>query len=133
MLDKQKNGTYNSYRAAMERCRNPAHTSYKNYGGRGIEFRFKSLEELKVDIGERPDGYSLDRINTNGHYEPGNVRWATIKQQSRNRCNNVVNEITAKLIRQRHQEGWRNNQICACFSLSHHVVSAIIRGKVWNE
>lgn len=51
----------------------------------GIEFRFKSLNELVEHIGTRPEGKTLDRINTLGHYERGNVRWATPQEQSQNR------------------------------------------------
>ena len=50
-----------------------------------VEFRFKSLQELIDCIGVRPDGMTLDRINPLGHYEPGNVRWATVTQQNLNR------------------------------------------------
>lgn len=50
-----------------------------------VQFRFASLQELVDEIGLRPQGYTLDRINTLGHYEPGNVRWATISQQASNR------------------------------------------------
>ena len=77
---------YGVYRSAMNRCRNPRVTDFKYYGGRGIEFRFTSFEHFLTTLGPRPaDNLSVDRINNDGHYEPGNVRWATPSQQARNK------------------------------------------------
>jgi hypothetical protein len=117
----------------MERCRNPAHKSYAYYGGRGVEFRFKNLQELKDEIGDRPDGYSLDRINTNGHYEKGNVRWATQKQQARNTRATVLNEQIAAKIREMYSRGFSQAEICAALSLLSGTVSNVILGACWND
>jgi hypothetical protein len=76
---------YNTYRSAMARCRNPKNISFAYYGGRGIEFRFASFEEFLAKLGPRPAGMLLDRIDNDGHYEPGNVRWATPGQSANNR------------------------------------------------
>jgi hypothetical protein len=77
--------TYVSYREAKQRCTNSKHPDYQQYGGRGIEFRFSSPAEIVDEIGERPEGKTLDRINFDGHYERKNVQWATPKQQAANR------------------------------------------------
>lgn len=83
---------YTSYCAAKKRC-NPKRTAeFPEHGGRGIKFRFKSFGAFIKEIGPRPEpklDYSLDRIDNDGHYEPGNVKWATRKEQARNRrCDN---------------------------------------------
>lgn len=77
-------GVQRSYNAARQRCTNPKNRNWPNYGGRGIEFRFNTLEELFEELGHRPTSHSIDRIDNDGHYEQGNVRWATASQQNRN-------------------------------------------------
>ena len=80
---------YKAFYSAMSRCNNPNRSSYKRYGGRGIEFRFDSWLEFWEELGARPSNlHTLDRINPDGHYEKGNVRWATRKEQANNRTNN---------------------------------------------
>lgn len=85
---------YHSWLAMISRCENPRNISYKNYGGRGIRVcdRWRrSAAAFLADIGPRPGrGYSLDRIDVNGHYEPGNARWATAVEQQRNQRTNRI-------------------------------------------
>ena len=85
-------GVWNSM---IMRCHNPATRAFRNYGGRGISVcsRWRFGEDGKTgfecfieDVGRRPaDGLSIDRIDNDGNYEPGNVRWATAKEQAANR------------------------------------------------
>jgi|SRR5579883_485126 len=76
---------YHAYQMAKYRCTNPKCQAWDNYGGRGIKFLFTSIEQFMAELGPRPGpGYSLDRINNNGHYAPGNVRWATRAEQHAN-------------------------------------------------
>jgi hypothetical protein len=78
--DPIKVGAWKSYYNAKERCRTGKNGYYKD-----IEFRFKSFDEMYDEIGPRPEGKSLDRINNLGHYEPGNVHWATQAEQNYNK------------------------------------------------
>lgn len=79
--------TYNSWACMWQRCTNPEYSQYGRYGGRGISVceRWSSFTAFLADMGERPEGRTLDRINTNGNYEPNNCRWATPKEQTANR------------------------------------------------
>lgn len=83
------NRTYETWKGMRERCLRKKCKIYKYYGGRGIKIcrRWNDFAKFLKDMGERPTGRSIDRINNNGNYEPGNCRWATPLQQSRNRRN----------------------------------------------
>jgi hypothetical protein len=78
--------TYRSWNAARNRCNNPTNKDYMNYGARGITMceRWNSFKNFLADMGEKPAGLTLDRINNNGNYEPGNCRWATYSVQNSN-------------------------------------------------
>lgn len=86
---------YRAYCSAKRRCNNPNVKEYKHYGGRGIEFRFDSFEQFLAEVGRRPTPtHSLDRIDVNGHYENGNLRWTTVITQQRNtRANRLVTAL----------------------------------------
>ena len=77
---------YTSWQQMFTRCYNPNATAFSYYGSRGITIcdRWRSFANFFADMGERPLKHSLDRIDNNGHYEPGNCRWATASQQSSN-------------------------------------------------
>lgn len=77
---------YRTYYNAKQRCENSKFLEYENYGGRGIQFKFSSFEDFFSCMGLKPTSqHTLDRINNNGHYERGNVRWATRSEQNLNK------------------------------------------------
>lgn len=81
-----RNSAHGLFNTMKQRCLNPNSQKYPAYGGEGIEFRFSSFEEFMEEIGPRPSlKHSVDRKDPLGHYERGNVRWATAVEQNRNR------------------------------------------------
>jgi len=78
---------YPTWHTMMARCYKPTNAKYPRYGGRGIIVcdRWHLVENFIADVGDRPVGMSLDRINNDGNYCPENIRWATKLEQARNR------------------------------------------------
>jgi len=94
--DKKMSSEYVSWQRMIQRCQNLGYGNYYNYGGRGINVCKKwknSFVSFLEDMKEKPfKNAQLDRINSDGDYEPGNCRWVSCKENSRNRRNNLVIE-----------------------------------------
>lgn len=84
--------TYSVWASMIQRITNPLSKQFCDYGGRGISvcYRWLNFENFYSDMGTKPEGMTIGRINNNGNYEPKNCRWETIKDQCRNKRNNRI-------------------------------------------
>ena len=126
--------TYKSWQSMKDRCLNPNATSYPIYGAKGIMIceRWMVFENFLADMGERPEGTSLDRKDSNGHYEPGNCRWATAIEQSRNRKSTKLNtdkvkEIKLLLVDKTLKE------VAEIFNVGLSTIQDINKGRTWRD
>jgi len=118
----------------LARCRNPNVKSYRYYGAKGVAVceRWLSFQAFFADMGERPAGRSLDRINPNGNYEPGNCRWSTYAEQARNKTTKKLSAEDAQWIRwARAYTGATQKAIGEAFGVTQSMVSLIERGLEW--
>lgn len=91
MVNRNKSTEYSAWSDMKQRCNNPNNDNYNHYGGRGIKVCKRwndSFSNFLEDMGERPEGMTLERKNNDGNYEPSNVKWATWHQQNSNRRTN---------------------------------------------
>jgi len=134
---KKKHKLYQTWNLMVFRCHGKSGQDYKYYGGRGIRVCarwFYSFDNFLEDMGPRPYGYTLDREDPNGNYEPSNCRWASRKTQSRNREYVSLNLETAKALRSWYSKGYKPRYLRKLFphvALSN--IENIIYGRGWRE
>lgn len=117
----------------ITRCKTPM----KNYGARGItvcdRWRY-SFENFLADMGERPEGLSLDRVNNDGNYEPDNCRWATYSQQASNRSSTRLTIEIVREIRSRYATGQVSRRdLAAEFGVNKVTIADVVTGRSWHE
>lgn len=144
-LGVKPSGTYSSWKSMISRCTYPSHPSYLPYKNRGITVcgRWReSFENFLADMGERPGGnreYTLDRINNDKGYEPGNCRWATPKEQAANRSddrhgeNNPVSKLTNEQVIAIRADTRLQRQIAQDYGVCQQQISRIKRSKDWKS
>ncbi len=116
------------------RCTNPNSSAFPRYGGRGIKVCDEwtiSFESFLAHVGPRPSArHSIDRIDVNGDYEPGNVQWTTADHQARNQSTTVCCELSAVLIRHMRRRGSRQCDLVHAFGFA---VAKLIYRKTWTN
>lgn len=125
---------YQIWASMKQRCFNPKSIGWRNYGAKGITVcdRWLLFDNFLADMGEPKPGQSIDRFpNNTGNYEPGNVRWATAKQQARNRRNTVLEDHEPAQIRWLFELGYSQKEIVAFFGVCASTVSNVVGGRTW--
>lgn len=127
---------YWAWQSIIQRCENPKHEFFLHYGGRGIricaEWR-QSFEAFFRDVGPRPaSGYSVDRKDNDGHYEPGNVRWASRVGQARNRRTTLLSEEKVRDIRRLYANGESLASLARRFGVGAPAIHAVVNHVTWR-
>jgi hypothetical protein len=127
----------------LDRCHNPNSASYDRYGGRGIKvcdrWRFgegglHGAQCFIADMGPRPSPkHSIERLNNDGHYEPGNCAWATALEQNRNSRRVKIGPAKATEIRAALAAGERNGALAKRYGVDRNTIAKVGNGRLWPE
>src|ERR1017187_5031240 len=126
--------TYKAWEYMKTRCLNEKCKSYKNYGERGIticEQWRNSFENFIQDMGERPDGYSLERINNNLGYSKENCKWIPRGHQSKNRRGCLTRKEVEEVREMLEQRKYPQVEIAKKFNVTPSCISCLKKGKTW--
>lgn len=125
---------YRAYQDAKKRCTNPLATGWNSYGGRGIKFLFHSFNEFIACVGPKPSRrYELDRIDVNGNYAPGNLRWVTKLESRRNQRKVKVTADEVRAMRERYRRGDVSRaQLADQYGITLSNLKNILYCKTWN-
>jgi predicted DNA-binding protein (UPF0251 family) len=128
------------WRSMLSRCENSKHKYYKSYGGRGIKVceRWHNFSNFVSDMGDRPfsasaRGYSLERKNNDGDYEPSNCKWGTQTEQARNRRTTKLTPEKIMAARSFVAEGISHAEIAKTIGVSQTTLSDALASRTWKD
>lgn len=126
-------GAYVTWAAMIQRTSDENSIGWKFYGGRGIKVcdAWKTFSGFYSDMGDRPEGMSLDRINSNGDYEKSNCRWATVLEQARNRRGLKMDRLKVEMLRYLASRGVKRSELAALCGISVTHTAYIITRQCW--
>ena len=127
--------TYTSWQAVKARCNYPGRDADAKYVNRGIAYdpAWSSFDQFLADMGDRPSGTTLDRIDNDKGYGPGNCRWSTPTQQARNRRNTRLTYDQAVDVALRRMRGEPCRSIAECYGISESLPREIAKGRTWRD
>ncbi len=127
--------TYYAWVNMRNRCERPTTPYYHRYGGRGIRVceRWGTFANFLADTGEKPPGMTLDRIDNDRGYEPGNVRWATPAEQAQKRRTSAITAEQVIEVRRRVANGEPQATVARHIGVSTNVVNSVVKRKTWSN
>jgi len=129
-----KTKTYGVWSTMLDRCNNKKAKTYNRYGGRGIYVckRWHDFELFFADMGEKPDGLTLERIDNNAGYYPENCKWATRAVQARNTSATRLNEVAVRVIRYLVSTGRKQRDIAKAHGVSNECINKVALNLNWQ-